>query len=238
MASPAGSKLEPALPQAATKREAPPPGPAQLRPFLLATGTTLLAGYVDAIGFAHLAGLYLSFMSGNSTRLGAALAHLDLTGLAMAGAVIASFLLGTFLGSLFAGEGAAGESRVLGAGTALIGVSCAITSVSGHFGALLPVVLAMGMQNAVAHRVAGTDIGKSFVTGTLVACGRALAQSVRTGAPYRDAGLYAVSWLTFVIGAAIGTLALLRLGLSGALAAGFALSAATFALALSRPRRA
>lgn len=34
------------------------------------TGITLIAGYLDAVGFRSLQGLYVSFMSGNSTRLG------------------------------------------------------------------------------------------------------------------------------------------------------------------------
>ena len=34
-----------------------------------------LAGYVDAIGFLHLGGLFVSFMSGNSTRMGVSLAE-------------------------------------------------------------------------------------------------------------------------------------------------------------------
>jgi len=32
-----------------------------------------LAGMVDAIGYLHLSGLFISFMSGNSTQLAAAL---------------------------------------------------------------------------------------------------------------------------------------------------------------------
>jgi len=38
----------------------------------LACALSALAGYVDAIGFLHLGGLFVSFMSGNSTRMGSA----------------------------------------------------------------------------------------------------------------------------------------------------------------------
>src|SRR5260370_17144070 len=40
----------------------------------LACALSALAGYVDGIGFLHLGGLFVSFMSGNSTRMGVSLA--------------------------------------------------------------------------------------------------------------------------------------------------------------------
>src|SRR6202048_352862 len=45
------------------------------RNIALACALSALAGYVDAIGFLHLGGLFVSFMSGNSTRLGVSLAE-------------------------------------------------------------------------------------------------------------------------------------------------------------------
>jgi uncharacterized membrane protein YoaK (UPF0700 family) len=41
----------------------------------LACALSALAGYVDAIGFLHLGGLFVAFMSGNSTRMGVSLAE-------------------------------------------------------------------------------------------------------------------------------------------------------------------
>src|SRR5947208_1541360 len=70
---------------------------------LYAACLSALAGYIDAIGFLSLGGFFVSFMSGNSTRLSVGLA----TGsrdAATAGALIASFVAGVVLGSL-AGRG-------------------------------------------------------------------------------------------------------------------------------------
>src|ERR1700755_1696840 len=47
---------------------------AQRRNLLLACALSALAVYVDGIGFLHLGGLFVSFMSGNSTRMGVSLA--------------------------------------------------------------------------------------------------------------------------------------------------------------------
>jgi oxalate decarboxylase len=51
---------------------------------------TALAGFVDVVGYAATGHLYLSFMSGNSTQFGMALARGDTHVIAWAGAVIAA----------------------------------------------------------------------------------------------------------------------------------------------------
>ncbi|MFX6760099.1 DUF1275 family protein, partial [Acinetobacter baumannii] len=49
--------------------------PESCRNILLACALSGLAGFVDGIGFLHLGGLFVSFMSGNSTHLGVSLAE-------------------------------------------------------------------------------------------------------------------------------------------------------------------
>ena len=57
-----------------------------------------VAGYVDAVGFIALGGFFVSFMSGNSTRLGVGLAG-GSQDAAIAGGLIVSFVLGVVVGS-------------------------------------------------------------------------------------------------------------------------------------------
>ena len=60
---------------------------------------TAAAGMIDVVGFIELGGFYTSFMSGNTTQLGAGLAHVGPTLFLPAG-LIAMFIVGSFLGSL------------------------------------------------------------------------------------------------------------------------------------------
>ena len=73
----------------------------------LACALSALAGYVDGIGFLHLGGLFVSFMSGNSTRMGVSLADGHWHDAAQALGLIALFVIGAALGSLIVlGRGA------------------------------------------------------------------------------------------------------------------------------------
>src|SRR3979411_2253447 len=72
-----------------SRRNARPPGP--LGP---------LAGYVDGIGFLHLGGLFVSFMSGNSTRMGVSLAEGHWQGALGALGVMLLSVMGPAAGSL------------------------------------------------------------------------------------------------------------------------------------------
>src|SRR5260370_2883246 len=73
----------------------------------LAGALSALAGYVDGIGFLHLGGLFVSFMSGNSTRLGVSLAQAHWSNAAEAIGLIFLFVTGTACGRLIVlGRGA------------------------------------------------------------------------------------------------------------------------------------
>ena len=66
----------------------------------LACALSALAGYVDGIGFLHLGGLFVSFMSGNSTRMGVSLAQGQWSNALEALGLIALFVAGAAAGSL------------------------------------------------------------------------------------------------------------------------------------------
>lgn len=67
----------------------------------LATGLALVAGYVDAIGFQHLGGYFVSFMSGNGTMLAVRLASPQArTGTVILAGLLALFIAGVVIGTL------------------------------------------------------------------------------------------------------------------------------------------
>jgi uncharacterized membrane protein YoaK (UPF0700 family) len=65
---------------------------------LLAFALAALAGFIDALGFLQLGGLFVSFMSGNSTRFA--------VGLEAQSRVVplAALLIGCFVGGVIAGS--------------------------------------------------------------------------------------------------------------------------------------
>ena len=80
-----------------------------------------LAGYVDGIGLLHLGGLFVSFMSGNSTRMGVSLAWGHWLGAIEALGLVALFVVGAAAGSLIVlGRGANRQPWVLLAEASLL----------------------------------------------------------------------------------------------------------------------
>lgn len=208
--------------------------PTATRPLIFASLATLIAGFVDAVGYAHLGGLFLSFMSGNSTRLGIQIAnaHWDLAGLTAT--IITSFVLGAFLGTRIAD--ATGDWKlvsILGVEVVLFALAAALTAGGLGLPSLIPVAVAMGMQNSVHQIIAGADIGKSFVTGALFGIGQSLARLSTGKSKPGEAVAYAGSWGCFVLGAGIGALMLDAAGLSRALASGAVLLAGLCLTALA-----
>jgi uncharacterized membrane protein YoaK (UPF0700 family) len=203
-------------PTAATDRSQPPaPSPrAQERNAeRLAATLALIAGFVDAYGMITY-GVYVSFMSGNTTQTGYQAAEGAFGPASLSALAILFFVVGAFAGTLIVEFSGRYSRRVLycvvaGALAALVGLT--------QFGmlpatfAIAAISVAMGVMNNALSRVGAQAVSLTFVTGSLSRVGSSLALALRR-APLRDAQgpwdthlrralLLARLWLGFLVGA-------------------------------------
>ena len=207
----------------------------------LALGASLaaLAGFVDATGFIENRGLFVSFMSGNSTQAMVSVAKGELPHTAEFARTIALFVAGVVAAELLAT--AAGRWRhvvVLALECALLGAALLALPVGAAAAAAL-LAFAMGAQNAVLHRAGGLKIGLTYVTGTLVSFGRGIAAGLRGAGGWREPAEFATVWLSLAAGSLAGALVASRVvatALGIALAACFAILLAVLALEVAYRR--
>lgn len=190
-----------------------------MNPFLFDVIITFVAGFLDAVGVTYLSGIFVSFMSGNSIGFGIAVAHGRTAVAIPIASAITSFVVGAFIGSLIAQRRTSATMIVLMLEVAMIVLSIFLVGEINGFIALLPVCLAMGMQNAIPRPVSGVAIGRSFVTGELFGIGHSLALALQDRRQFRQAALHAASWLTIVLGAISGAVSLAQFGLAPCLGA-------------------
>ena len=187
-----------------------------------------LAGYVDSLGFLQLGGVFVSFMSGNSTRLAASLASGQWLAAGRLMAILAVFVLGSFLGALIAGgEGTRSRSRVL----LFEGLLLACAALAAGFGltplAILLMVTAMGAENSVFLRNGEVGVSLTYMTGTLVKMGQRIASAL-TGGPRYGWVRHLMLWLGLLTGCINGAIAHYLVGMDAIWLA--ALAAALFAV--------
>lgn len=177
------------------------------RNIALACALSALAGYVDGIGYLQLGGLFVSFMSGNSTRMGVAIAHGHWQTAADALELIALFVAGAAAGSLIVlGHGAHRQPFVLLA-EALLLAAAGLAYASGQPSlAVAAIVLAMGLENAVFQIHGGAGLGLTYVTGALVKVGQLLAKALTGGARWAWTPNLML-WAALVAGSVFGALA-------------------------------
>jgi oxalate decarboxylase len=189
-----------------------------------ATLLTLTAGFLDASAYVELDHLYVSFMSGNSTHLGMALASGEWTAVLTVSVIVASFVAGAALGTSIGDTGGVRvPTLILAAETVLVLAALALTPAVGAAMALALVAVAMGMQNTLHQVVAGEDVGKSFVTGALFNLGQSIARWLRGTGGFMRAVANFSSWTAFIGGAALGAMTHAALGLQACLAAALVL---------------
>jgi uncharacterized membrane protein YoaK (UPF0700 family) len=204
------------------------------RNITLACALGALAGYVDGIGFLHLGGLFVSFMSGNSTRLGVGLAAGHCRDAAEALGVIGLFVGGRRRLPDRAGLphqppdlGAAGGGVVACRRRALLCLWAACAAVAA-------IVLAMGLENAVFQTGGDTGLGLTYVTGTLVKVGQ-LAAAALKGGPHWDWVPNLLLWAALVAGSVAGAVAYHWINLAAIwFAAGAALAMSAIVAAATR----
>jgi uncharacterized membrane protein YoaK (UPF0700 family) len=170
----------------------------------LACALSAIAGYVDGIGFLHLGGLFVSFMSGNSTRLGVSLAEGNWSNAAAALGLIALFVVGAAGGSLIVlGQGADRQPWVLLVEAMLLALAAICYAFGLSSTAVAAIVLAMGLENAVFQIDGGAGLGLTYITGALVKVGQFAATALTGGA--RWAWLpNLLLWAALVTGAVCG----------------------------------
>jgi uncharacterized membrane protein YoaK (UPF0700 family) len=173
----------------------------------LACALSALAGYVDGIGYLHLGGLFVSFMSGNSTRMGVSLAAGQWRPALEAFGLIALFVLGAAVGSLIVlGRGVHRQPWLLLAEGLLLGLAALCYSLGLSTLAVSAIVMAMGLENAVFQIDGGAGLGLTYVTGALVKVGQLLAAAL-TGGPRLAWLPNLLLWAALVAGVVLGGLA-------------------------------
>jgi len=196
----------------------------------LAALLAALAGYVDAIGFLLLGGFFVSFMSGNSTRLAVGLAERT-SAAALAALLIAAFVAGVVAGS---STGRLAGRRRAAAVMALVAVLLLAAAWLGLNGATrmaaFAMAMAMGAENAVFEKDGEVQIGLTYMTGTLVKLGQRLATALHGGPAWAWLP-YLVQWAGLICGAVLGALAYGALGVQALwIAAATALAAAVLSI--------
>lgn len=184
------------------------------RELLLATVLSTAAGFLDAIGFVHLGGYFLSFMSGNTTRMAASTAGELWEPAYKAAGLIAMFFIGVIVGAVTSRLTDRHERVAVLSVTSISVAAAAIIQGIGGGGvpALLVTSMAMGTMNSVFQRSGEVHVGLTYITGTVVKTGQRLVDAFFGGPRWlwlRYAGL----WVSLTIGAVLGALAYQSLGL-------------------------
>lgn len=163
---------------------------------LLAIAAAALAGWVDAAGFLAADRYFVSFMSGNTTRLGVDLVEAPARALVPL-ALIGGFLAGVIGGAVLAAWAGARRKPAVLALAAL----ARMAQLPAVMMALL--VLAMGALNNTFQRDGEVSVGLTYMTGALVRMGQGLAARIlgRGGEGWSGWGLL---WLGLAGGAVLG----------------------------------
>jgi len=198
---------------------------------MLAVAVAFLAGFVDALGFLSGDRYFVSFMSGNTTRLAVDFVTVPAQAI-MPALLIAGFVFGVAGGSVIAAKaGPRRKPALLAAVATLLCIAAAAHHLAVAWLSLGAMVVAMGAVNNAFQRDGAVAIGLTYMTGALVRLGQAIGNRI-AGERRRSGTAYAWLWIGLLGGAICGATVFTRLG--GVAFWGAALLAAILALAAGR----
>jgi uncharacterized membrane protein YoaK (UPF0700 family) len=152
-----------------------------------------IGGFVDAVGFLVLFGMFTAHLSGNTARLGVELGQGN-AGLALTYAVpIVGFFLGVVFGITYLGHHGRGSRRLgpllgmeltllvvyLGLGTALRDAGDLTARSSAYYVLAVVAVVAMGLQTAALRHVCGVLVHTTFITAMVTNLAEELVATAR-----------------------------------------------------------
>ncbi|MFB8188136.1 YoaK family protein [Microbacterium sp. NPDC055988] len=197
---------------------------------------SVTAGYVDAIGFIDTGGLFVSFMSGNSTQAGVEVLEHGITAAFMPLSLVLAFVLGVTAGALVGDDDRRRVRAVAGSAAAVAGSAALAVFLPEEPWRFWILAFAMGAVNTLYLAEGRARVAITYATGTLVSLGLALA-ALMTGRSRSAWQRPLILWGSLAGGAVVGAAAH-RLGsaISLLIAAGV-LAIAALALVLRRDGR-
>lgn len=146
---------------------------------LLAVAIAALAGFVDASGFLAADRYFVSFMSGNTTRLAVDITTDAAHALVPLG-LIGGFVTGVTTGAIVSDNaGRWRKTAVLALSAMLICAAALARQNSSITMMMICLVLAMGALNNCFRQGGEVTVGVTYMTGSLVRIGQAIAAALQ-----------------------------------------------------------
>jgi uncharacterized membrane protein YoaK (UPF0700 family) len=187
---------------------------------------TFLTGVVDAASYLKFGHVFVANMTGNVVFLGFALAGAQ--GLSSVTSLVAlgSFLVGALAGGWLGARNAEHRGHLLRCASVtqltLVAIALIVALAVGEplnsasrYALLVPLALAMGVQNAAAQRLAVPELTTTVLTRTLTGLA---SEAGLVGGPGSKFGRRAVAIAAMLLGALTGALLVLHVAIAAALA--------------------
>lgn len=177
---------------------------------VLAIVLAATAGFVDAVGFIAVGGFFVSFMSGNSTRMAVDIAKGDFAGAVIAGVILVSFFTGAASGAVVTRRKNLDDRPVVLSLVAFLLLTALVLEYTLSFEvfgiplSMAVVSMSMGAMNSVFHTHGEVSLGITYMTGAVVKSAHRFVDALAGGswAPYfRMVSMWAALSLGGVAGA-------------------------------------